>query len=49
MVRRELGYVLIVGLAGLLLAALIVLAPWYPGTDAHVVRLVVPGGIVGQP
>jgi hypothetical protein len=48
-VRRELGYVLIVGLAGLVIAALVLLAPWYPGTDADVVRLVVPGGIVGQP
>jgi hypothetical protein len=48
-VRRELGYVLILGLVGLVLAALVVLVPWYPGTDAHVVRLVVPGGIVGQP
>jgi hypothetical protein len=48
-VRRELGYVLIVGLAGLVIAAFVLLAPWYPTGDAHVVRLVIPGGIVGQP
>jgi len=49
---RELGYVLALGLAGLILAALVILAPWYPhgappGTT--VVELVTPGGFAGQP
>ena len=49
---KELGYVLVLGLAGLVLAALVILAPWYPqgprpGTT--VVEVVTPGGFAGQP
>jgi hypothetical protein len=49
---RELRYALVVGLAGLVLATVAVLAPWYPGpaeSAVPVVQLVVPGGVAGQP
>jgi hypothetical protein len=43
--------VLIVGLVGLFLATLVILAPWYPGPDLPDIPAVVtaPGGIAGQP
>jgi hypothetical protein len=49
---RELRYALVVGLAGLVLAGVAVLAPWYQGPvrpTAPVVQLVAPGGVAGQP
>jgi hypothetical protein len=49
---RELGYALGVGLAGLVLAAVAVLAPWYSGPaqpGVTVVELVIPGDFAGQP
>lgn len=49
---RELGYALAIGLAGLALAALAVLAPWYPGSvqpGVIVVELVTSGDFAGQP
>ena len=49
---RELGYALVVALVGLVLAALVILAPWYPGHDLpgiSVLELVAPGGLAGQP
>jgi hypothetical protein len=48
---RELVYAFALGLAGLVLATVVLLAPWYPGPErpsAPVVELVVPGGVAGQ-
>jgi hypothetical protein len=49
---RELVYAFVVGLAGLVLATIVVLAPWYPAPErpsSPVVQLVSPGGVAGQP
>jgi hypothetical protein len=49
---RELRYALGVGLAGLALAAVAMLAPWYPGSELPrltVIELVTPGDFAGQP
>jgi hypothetical protein len=49
---RELVYPLVAGLAGLAVAALVILMPWYGSPDrpgSSVVQLVAPGGVAGQP
>jgi hypothetical protein len=48
---RELWYAVAVGLAGLAVATLALLTPWYPGPErptGSAVQLVAPGGVAGQ-
>ena len=49
---REVLFVIALAVAGVTLAAVAALGPWYPGRAAPgtpVVKLVTPGGVAGRP